>query len=841
MGDSIVVRKSSRLTERVARTESDNHMLQKDYDINLVKTLKKKAEQCSRDIKVLEEQKGQNRVFQMSGGIYELYRHALVAYYETLQRDSNCQVVVQIKPVKDKKGVIVETQIKVNYSKNGKNTGPPMYTVNLYHTRSSMMVNGREAHKFTGDHRAAIAKVLNVQNMDTIDQEFRGVILKELDKIQIVTNSTPQLNGTLTPPALHTKTSRLASNPTKKQSQNTVVASPGRSTPLHTSMVLSRYPSSHTIDNLGQIPSSTDNHHCVCPHCNVSPMENAIECSTCCNWFHYTCERMGKDEFERHCDDLNASYTCLSCMSGAIGLNDSTETTVEDLESQNDINAVDRNANGGGSCDADEDDRSQQVLPTIMTNDGIGELHTLQSGPIDPDEGAMSRLSVERTASPQQGASLPTEQIVPLVGKAKKMDKPRPTSKNIDGSAQVTPILTDGATGRVNCSIDEQMLKSKEKTLNQKEKKLKDAEKKLHLKEMSLADQIDQNEYSKAYILTMENKLKELENSNRLLKMKMLSQYGLDGTVGEQHLQHNKDSVTAESQAHNIHSDSDLKSRVTHLEFKVLENRITQLEHNLASTYGPHGAPHNYNYYYYPHHPCHSPATPYYTSRPQYTNSIPSVWDSHYHPYHGSPEINYWHAEPHVTYQYSQSQQTDSTYMNTHQQVLSNAATEPIHLVNSSDSNSHTNQNTQYPTSSIDADSIQPIPVHFSCRGRRKTTRLKPSSPPSLQSHQRIRRRRHSPPVDQDKDTPVDRMANRLAHTGRKGAAVRGNKTTAQNVWLETDNRPPSYPSILLLEGECPQRKGPQLVNKSPLEIPKILVLEPLEDAQKEVPNHRCQ
>ena len=103
MGDSIVVRKSSRLTERVARTESDNHMLQKDYDINLVKTLKKKAEQCSRDIKVLEEQKGQNRVFQMSGSIYALYRHALVAYYETLQRDSNCQVVVQIKPVKDKK------------------------------------------------------------------------------------------------------------------------------------------------------------------------------------------------------------------------------------------------------------------------------------------------------------------------------------------------------------------------------------------------------------------------------------------------------------------------------------------------------------------------------------------------------------------------------------------------------------------------------------------------------------------------------------------------------------------------------------------------------------------
>ena len=69
---AVVVRKSSRLTERVAQTELDISNQQKDYDLNLVKTIKKKAEQCTREIKVFEEQKGQNRVFQMSGGIYEL-------------------------------------------------------------------------------------------------------------------------------------------------------------------------------------------------------------------------------------------------------------------------------------------------------------------------------------------------------------------------------------------------------------------------------------------------------------------------------------------------------------------------------------------------------------------------------------------------------------------------------------------------------------------------------------------------------------------------------------------------------------------------------------------------
>ena len=73
-------------------------------------------------------------------------------------------------------------------------------------------------------------------------------------------------------------------------------------------------------------------------------------------------------------------------------------------------------------------------------------------------------------------------------------------------------------------SLNDRMLKLKEKLLSTKERKLKDLEKKLHMKEINMSDQLDQNEYSKTYILTMEHKVKELENTNRLLKMKMLQQ-----------------------------------------------------------------------------------------------------------------------------------------------------------------------------------------------------------------------------------------------------------------------------------------------------------------------------
>ena len=65
--------------------------------------------------------------------------------------------------------------------------------------------------------------------------------------------------------------------------------------------------------------------------------------------------------------------------------------------------------------------------------------------------------------------------------------------------------------------LAEQMVKSKEKILNSGEKKLKELEKKLHIKEISLSDQVQQNDFSKAYIVTMENKVKELESSDRLM------------------------------------------------------------------------------------------------------------------------------------------------------------------------------------------------------------------------------------------------------------------------------------------------------------------------------------
>ena len=51
----------------------------------------------------------------------------------------------------------------------------------------------------------------------------------------------------------------------------------------------------------------------------------------------------------------------------------------------------------------------------------------------------------------------------------------------------------------------------------------RDLQKKLNSKEIYLGDTLDRVEYSKAFISQMENKIKELEASNRLLRLKVLS------------------------------------------------------------------------------------------------------------------------------------------------------------------------------------------------------------------------------------------------------------------------------------------------------------------------------
>ena len=81
-------------------------------------------------------------MFTFSAAMYELYRDALVQHFEYLQDDIDKDIKVISTDSTDCSGSVVVSLIKIYNPKNAKRS---KYTINLYHTQSKVMVNGRGA------------------------------------------------------------------------------------------------------------------------------------------------------------------------------------------------------------------------------------------------------------------------------------------------------------------------------------------------------------------------------------------------------------------------------------------------------------------------------------------------------------------------------------------------------------------------------------------------------------------------------------------------------------------------------------------------------------------------
>ena len=327
----VVARRSSRLTERIAQVETDHQNAERQYTLNLTKALKKKAEQCTYEAKICEVEKGSNRVFQMSAGIYELYKLSLISHFEAeIKKDDPAQII-HIKSAKDKQGKLVETQIRVTLHKASKGIGPLKYTVNLYHTRSSMMVNGRDAEAFTRAHKVALGQILNIQNLDSIDDELHSILVRELDNIGVGSLST-----------------NLKAKSVKDKEQAVKI------------LQLNGKTTDHLSDCTPDMPPQF-----LCLHCGQSAHTNVIECSACTEWFHFDCEGMSLAEFQAY-DDAESDYICNICK-----MEHQNQTATEDIEVSTDRQLEETGTgdvvplNGLGPTDIDKSTPIQQPDPVV--------------------------------------------------------------------------------------------------------------------------------------------------------------------------------------------------------------------------------------------------------------------------------------------------------------------------------------------------------------------------------------------------------------------------------------------------------------------------------------------
>ena len=137
--------------------------------------MRKKAKACQTAYLVKSEIKGENHIFDFSASMYELYRNSLIEHFHALNDNSNLNIKVRFEDTTDKTGMVVESLLKV-YQVSPGNYDRLKYTINMYHTKTRIMVNGRQVKLFNDEHSKIADSIMASERVADLDKELPACI-----------------------------------------------------------------------------------------------------------------------------------------------------------------------------------------------------------------------------------------------------------------------------------------------------------------------------------------------------------------------------------------------------------------------------------------------------------------------------------------------------------------------------------------------------------------------------------------------------------------------------------------------------------------------------------------
>ena len=288
MGENI--RQSARNLQKLATESSDDQnedIYKRDYTLNMGKALKKKLSACDLEYKVKSSNRGGNQIFNFSAAMYELYRTNLVDHFEILHSNST-NMKIEYKDTTDKGNFCVESLIRVF----DKHDATHMYTINLYHTKSKIMVNGIDVSSFNAEHSKITEAILASENVNLLEQELRTNIIEGLKSIEDTCTKYKSNK------AVNVQSKPLTSLPDTTQTCN--------------SNAVQCTSANVQLSNVqGILESNGDEQNVLCPMCD-NGVEEGICCDLCQKWYHYQCESVSDDDIERF-RDTDLQFMCNSC------------------------------------------------------------------------------------------------------------------------------------------------------------------------------------------------------------------------------------------------------------------------------------------------------------------------------------------------------------------------------------------------------------------------------------------------------------------------------------------------------------------------------------------------
>ena len=300
-------RRSSRASSsNLKNLGSCNTQLNKEYQLNKVKAMEKKAEACSREQISYEMKPGKNFVAEFSSAAYEVTKRVIK---ESLETDHVIQTEYCVKTEIGTEQSGAEVELRYKLFQKRKDGEPGCYsklTINFYHTSSRMLSNGARVDIFMDRIFPDLLLKLKRQynNIDIMDRNMSEAISKSLEG-----HDKPN-------PTLRPLTNGTFQGKVHDSSEQLISTNKG---PIDITQVKDiNEPAVYQDCDI----EAED--YAECPVCEEGAMTNVIQCEDFTMWFHYECVGLSKEK-ARKIPDSNP-FVCINCNDQKLYENPSTET-----------------------------------------------------------------------------------------------------------------------------------------------------------------------------------------------------------------------------------------------------------------------------------------------------------------------------------------------------------------------------------------------------------------------------------------------------------------------------------------------------------------------------------
>ena len=517
----------------------------KNFNLNLDRAIARKLEATRRTANVEYIFTGGGITGKADAVTFELMKNAMQYYYQMLHDDETNMKVEFVKD-QDKKGLVLSMLYKV-YAGN-----KHLYTLTTYYTNCSLLVNGKDTSRFINTDLPAIHETIKqvILNGHKVNLQYLNQLLEEqLQKLNTNIQQRPD--------------SELISN---------------------------------KIDEISKKDDDMEVlHPNKCKKCKRNVQTRGVFCSLGKHWIHYVCGRLTTDAIDKieNSDDL--AYTCILCSD--------THTN-----KTSNILAIHECHNSARSILSEEIQLDCAICETKIDDDHTNcetcMLSCHKQCTIINEEDEHICINCHGLAQQRKNSTQDTPESIQSNYSDNTCHKTQILEedtylKTLDDNNSIklidenTNLITNHVENQ-NADIEQNknIEQDKREQLNtkeikqseqrQRENKLRKREEELKIRERILEETQNDKLWFQTYINKLEQRVKELERSNAILRKEIQIQNKTD--PNNDHIPNTRSNDDTTSTDRNSTLMSNLHDRVSNFILRQIDKQLSNMEENFNNS-----------------------------------------------------------------------------------------------------------------------------------------------------------------------------------------------------------------------------------------------------------------